>query len=279
MLGSQVTEMVIFICLMGLWAVYLGMYFTMSVWGSYLLPRPRKLSLQWTVVDLWTTAMRTRETWARDLMDKAQNAQGEALLAVQQMRNLIVSCTLLVMGMAQIMGRLVVVMVSEANLQTIAALCCKDPMTGPNESWAAPEVKVAVPFGATLLSLLCFGQSVRLAVHIGFSIRVQGVGGGKRDGGKRDREDGHEDGIRLDDEVVVMVQRAELYFTLGLRFLYLFIATIFWVLGITALLVSCLTVLVLLVMSDMLLVPVRRDRARAPASQAIGHLTNEMVSL
>lgn len=271
MLGSQVTEMVIFICLMGLWALYLAMYFSMNVWGTRLMPQPRR----WTVVDLWTTAMRTRETWARDMMDKAQNAQGEALLAVQQMRNLIVSCTLLVMGMAQIMGRLVVIMVSESNLQTIAVLCRKDPMTGPNESWAPPEVKVAVPFGATLVSLLCFGQSVRLAVHIGFSIRVQGVNAGKRDQRRRDQEDG----MHLSDEVVVMVQRAELYFTLGLRFLYLFIATIFWVLGITPLLVSCLTVLVLLVVSDVLLVPVRHDRARPPAGVALGELANEMVSV
>jgi putative effector of murein hydrolase len=37
-------------------------------------------------------------------------------------------------------------------------------------------VRVAVPFGATLVSLLCFGQAVRLAVHIGFNIRVIGVG-------------------------------------------------------------------------------------------------------
>ncbi|KAL4432412.1 hypothetical protein ABPG77_001711 [Micractinium sp. CCAP 211/92] len=260
MLGSQVTEMVIFICLMVLWAMYLTMYFTMNIWGTRM-PQPRR----WTVVDLWTTAMRTRETWARDLMDKAGNAQGEALLAVQQMRNLIVSCTLLVMGMAQIMGRLVVVMVSDSNLQTIVALCRKDPITGPNDSWAPPEVKVAVPFGATLLSLLCFGQSVRLAVHIGFSIRVQGIQHGKR-------------GCEHYSGALVMVQRAELYFTLGLRFLYLFIATIFWVLGITALLVSCLTVLVLLVVSDVLVVPVHRDRAYSPAGTAIGHLAHEIAS-
>ena len=43
---------------------------------------------------------------------------------------------------------------------------------------------MAVPFGATLVSLLCFGQAVRLAVHIGFNIRVQGVtGGGKTEDG------------------------------------------------------------------------------------------------
>ncbi len=38
-----------------------------------------------------------------------------------------------------------------------------------------------------------------------------------------------EDSVMLDSEVVVMLQRCELYFTLGLRFLYLFIGTIFWV--------------------------------------------------
>lgn len=50
---------------------------------------------------------------------------------------------------------------------------------GPSDSWAPAYVRVAVPFGATLLALLCFGQAVRLAVHVGFNIRVQGVTGGK----------------------------------------------------------------------------------------------------
>lgn len=35
----------------------------------------------------------------------------------------------------QIMGRLVVIMVSESNLQTIAVLCRKDPMTGGKMGW------------------------------------------------------------------------------------------------------------------------------------------------
>jgi hypothetical protein len=47
---------------------------------------------------------------------------------------------------------------AEGNLATIAALARKDPITGPSPSWAPPEVRVAVPLGATLLSLLCFGQ-------------------------------------------------------------------------------------------------------------------------
>ncbi len=50
---------------------------------------------------------------------------------------------------------------------------------GPSDSWAPAYVRVAVPFGATLLALLCFGQAVRLAVHVGFNIRVQGITGGR----------------------------------------------------------------------------------------------------
>ena len=50
---------------------------------------------------------------------------------------------------------------------------------GPYDSWAPAYVRVAVPFGATLLALLCFGQAVRLAIHIGFNVRVQGVTGGR----------------------------------------------------------------------------------------------------
>lgn len=52
-------------------------------------------------------------------------------------------------------------------------------LPGPSDSWAPAYVRVAVPFGATLLALLCFGQAVRLAVHVGFNVRVQGLTGGK----------------------------------------------------------------------------------------------------
>lgn len=45
--------------------------------------------------------------------------------------------------------------------------------------------------------------------------------------------------------------------------------------GITALLVSFLTVLVLLVVSDMLLVPVRQNHRGSPAGTAIGHLVRD----
>lgn len=57
------------------------------------------------------------------------------------------------------------------------------PPAGPNDSWAPPEVRVAVPLGATLLSLLFFGQTVRLAIHVGFNCRVHAVSGGKGVGG------------------------------------------------------------------------------------------------
>ena len=48
-----------------------------------------------------TTPARTR------CREKAGDAKGEALLAVQQMRNMIVASTMLVMGLSQIMGRCV----------------------------------------------------------------------------------------------------------------------------------------------------------------------------
>lgn len=53
---------------------------------------------------------------------------------------------------------------------------------GPTPSWAPAYVRVAVPFGATLVSLLCFAQAVRLAVHVGFQVRVIGVSVGKHAG-------------------------------------------------------------------------------------------------
>lgn len=171
-----------------------------------------------------------------DLMHKADDAKGEAILAVQQMRNIIVASSLMVMGMGQIQGRLVSIMVTDSNLVTIAELARQDPITGPNPGWASPQAKVAVPFAATLLSLLCFGQAVRLAVHLGFLIRVKGVYK-------------HTD-LPLREEIVAMTERCSLYFTCGLRSLYLFIAMVWWMLGTTALLIGNVVVLLLLAWSD-----------------------------
>ncbi|KAI3433765.1 hypothetical protein D9Q98_003572 [Chlorella vulgaris] len=245
MQGAQVTEMVIFLVCIIAWALYTLSYFNLHSW------MPRAFGRNHTYNNIWGQAMRIRETWARDLMAKAEDASGAALLAVQQMRNIIVACTLLVMGMAQIMGRLVLIMVSDSNLATIEELAKMDPMTGPTPSWAPAYVRVAVPFGATLVSLLCFAQAVRLAVHVGFQVRVIGVSVGKHAGERSEEE------VLLEDGTVCMVQRCELFFTLGLRFLYLFIGTIFWVLGTTALLVSSFTVLLMLALSDIVIVPRR----------------------
>ena len=58
----QVTEMCIFIGVMCLWAAYLLAYFTIRRWGDKV-PTPYRKRM--VVVNLWSTAMQTREVWAR----------------------------------------------------------------------------------------------------------------------------------------------------------------------------------------------------------------------
>eukprot|EP00887_Chlorella_sp_A99_P005238 scaffold1.g5238.t1 len=170
-----------------------------------------------------TTARTTRALWAFDLMAKAADAQGEALLAVQQMRNMVVASTLLVMGLSQVLGRLLVIMTSNSNLQTIDSF--PDPITGTLAAGLFPAyIRAAVPLAFTLLALLCFAQCARLAVHLGFLIRVRGT--------------------------YEMTERASLYFTLGLRCLYGFVMFLFFLLGITALVITTAVVGVLLLWSD-----------------------------
>ena len=160
------------------------------------------------------------------------------------------------------MSRLVELMLTQDILDTINTLVVKDPIVGTNP-WLldSPEIRIAVPLGATLLCLLLLGQSARMAVHVGFAIRVVAVNEHEQDingrgatttnNGKRGNKDARLE-KDLQYEVVVMVRRTELYFTLGLRSFYFFIASMFWVLGPTALLVASSTVLGVLISSDQL---------------------------
>jgi len=180
------------------------------------------------------------------------------------MRNIIISVTVLVMGVSQIMSRLVELMLTQDILDTINSLVVKDPIVGTNP-WLleSPEIRIAVPLGATLLCLLLLGQSARMAVHVGFAIRVVAVNEHEQEiNGRSTTTTNNNNGkpgnknSRLEKdlqyEVVVMVRRTELYFTLGLRSFYFFIASMFWVLGPTALLVASSTVLGVLISSDQL---------------------------
>lgn len=68
---------------------------------------------------------------------------------------------------------------------------------GPSPGWPSSYVKVAIALGATLLSLLSFGQCVRLAVHLGFCIRVKGI-------------QRHHSHVALHQEIIVMTERCSL---------------------------------------------------------------------
>ncbi|GAB4814085.1 hypothetical protein N2152v2_001131 [Parachlorella kessleri] len=122
-------------------------------------------------------------------------------------------------------------MTTQSQLDTLEYFASQDPMTGPSGSFAPAYARVAVSFGFTLLSLLFFAQGV------------------------------HKDtDLPLREEIIVMTERCSLYFTLGLRSIYGFIAFVWWWLGTTPLLVSSVTVILLLFLSDQ--VPARSEDAQ-----------------
>ena len=59
------------------------------------MERAQLKRLKWLAITLCAAAV-----------SKAADAKGEALLAVQQMRNIVVASTLMVMGMSQLLGRM-----------------------------------------------------------------------------------------------------------------------------------------------------------------------------
>lgn len=160
----------------------------------------------------------------------------EGLLAVQTVRNMIISVALLATAESALLSTMLNLLTDPQRLEQMQLFALQDPLTG-GEPLLSPAVKVGLALATLFLSFLTFAACVRLAVHLSFLIRVI--------------PNHPAINLPLREETILLMQRASLYFTVGLRMLYAFVPLAFYMAtGPTAFLVATALVLVALLALD-----------------------------
>lgn len=160
----------------------------------------------------------------------------QALLGVHTMRNLVMATTLLAMALSQIISRIYAVIGDPRIMDQYARYANADPIA--KGSFAAPEVKLGIALAILIFSFIADAESARLAVHMGFLIRVTPGVKGKRLYSP------------LRSECKALTQRASIWFTTCVRLLFLHFITYSWLFGVTAFLIFSIIMLLLLAWSD-----------------------------
>ncbi|GAB4820975.1 hypothetical protein N2152v2_008021 [Parachlorella kessleri] len=191
--SSDVVDVVVLCSCLGLFALYHLWYYTKWRRGSACAPPCGQELLQG---DLWSTSVNARGLW-------------------------IVAASLLVMAQAQILGRLLQIVTNPSKFEMSPSDFDKG-----RQPFISHEAKISLSLGALFLSLLVLVQCARLAVHLGFLIRVA--------------PEHPRAAVLVRNQAIAMTCRASLYFSLGLRFFYLFIQLCMWRLGNLALALTTL---------------------------------------
>ncbi|RMZ52511.1 hypothetical protein APUTEX25_003654 [Auxenochlorella protothecoides] len=187
-------------------------------------------------VSMWSVGVECRKEWAIRMMSDPK----EGITAIQGLRNGSLGATILGTAAAQLASRTLAIMTNPEQLQQVAMFGNDDPITGDGKSIASPQFKLALALGTLLLSVMCLAQFVRFSLHLMFVIQV--VAGNPIK---------YSHLLKL---TRVFIKRSSMYFSLGLRFLFLFLPAIMWILGVTALLIT--TVIEVGIMLAMDIVPV-----------------------
>lgn len=215
----------------GVW--FCALHAVMQVW-YFVLRGTKFVPGEMEHINLWTASLKARSLWAHVMMSDSKSG----LEAVHTIRNLIISVSLLAAAEASLIASLLNILTDPAKLEQIDTFSKSDPISDGN-SFVAAEVKVALTLGVVALSLLIFAQCVRIAVHLGFLIRIVPVNMNVS--------------IPLRDATFVLTQRMSLYFALGLRFLYAFVPLMFYMtLGALALAISTGLLLIALLLLDII---------------------------
>jgi len=161
----------------------------------------------------------------------------------------------------QVLGRLIAVVTTASAMEQINYYISGDPISP--RSFSSPQVKVGLSMAALLLSFGAFAQAARLAVHMSFMIRVASTMARHR----KQLE------LPLRAELIAMTHRVSLYFSLGLRLLFLWAVLLSWCVGITAFLIFASVVLFLLAMSDFMPTADAKEHAGDGAQDAAAEET------
>ncbi|KAI8108592.1 hypothetical protein M9434_006617 [Picochlorum sp. BPE23] len=222
--SGEIADLVVFIVCVSAFLLYHWWYFCLR--GTRWLPHEN--------LNLWSTNLKARSLWAHVMMSDKR----EALAAVHTVRNLIISVSLLAAAQASLIAQLLNILTDPTKLEQMEKYAASDPIT-KGDSFLSPEVKVALALGDMFLSLLLFAQCVRISVHLGFLIRIV--------------PENMNACLPFRETTFVLMQRASLFFALGIRCLFGFVPLAFYMtLGCLALLVSTVILIIVMLFLDVI---------------------------
>lgn len=217
--SGEAADLAIFICCSTLLLLYSLVYFRVA---SFSLCGKR-------FMNLYALNKQTRKEWVVLLSQDTK----EGINAVQTVRNLIIAVSILAAATAALASTLINLMTDAQKLQQVETYASIDPFSS---TLLSPQVKLGIALGLLLLAIMAFAQSVRLAVHVGFAVRVVASSPARH--------------AALARQTITFMRRSSLYFAIGLRFIYATGPYVLYILGPTSLLIATVLVLVAQVLFD-----------------------------
>jgi hypothetical protein len=208
---------------------------------------------------LWSTGKKARSVWA----DRMMNSSSESLLAVHTVRNLLISVAWFAAADSALIVAMLNILTTPSSIAQIEEYSVTDPITH-GDSFMSVPVKISLSLSTLFISLLLFVQSARMAVHLGFLVRVVpenvNIKIPFREGMHVRRALARPDAHSLTRSLahshappvtVVLIQRMNFQFSVGVRMLFAFVPLTFYaMLGTLALLISTLVLLTLMFFLD-----------------------------
>lgn len=210
MQGSDAAELTILICCFLALFVYSVLYFRV---GTFSLFGRR-------YANLYSLNKQTRREWVVLLSQDTK----EGINAVQTVRNLILAVSILAAATAGLASTLIQVLTDTGRQQRLADYARVDPIS--DGQLLSSGAKLGIALGILFLAIMAFAQSIRLAVHVGFTVRVVASDPARY--------------VTLMYHCFTFLRRSSLYFAIGLKLIFATAPVILYVLGPTAFLIATL---------------------------------------
>lgn len=248
--SAEAADVAIFVLCVSLFVLYNGLYYFS---GSLSRHTPDIFHVYKSAGLLWSTGKKARSVWA----DRVMNSSSESILAIHTFRNLLISVAWFAAADSALIVHTLNVLTSPSSIAQIEEYEATDPITH-GDSFISVPVKISLALAVLFMSLLLFVQSARMAVHLGFLVKVVPENANRKIpfregmyvGRSLARPEAHSHAPTL-AVTVVLIQRMNFQFSVGVRMLFAFVPLTFYaMLGTLALLISTLVLLVLMFFLD-----------------------------
>lgn len=236
----QILDLAFAIFSLTLFTLYHVWYYSWHMWGQ---PLPTG-----GVHRLDMTGQTARVLFTQAVLSTGSDADYN--LVVQMMRNPITAASILGTGASVGVTTLTNTLLDSNKMEVVRQMSRRDPLTG-GSSIIAPEAKLGTAVAALFLSFFALAQALRLFVHFPFLVRACHYCRTTTHAHPHaESPAGPDSGDCLASEALKTCLRGQTFFSLGLRFFYLFIPLVMWTFGGTWLLVGTLVEVTFLFILD-----------------------------